>query len=152
MSANPLTHNQNLALTHGQAVIVFGPEAVKAVLRDAEWIDRTPEVASRLRERDEITRSQTMLPGEIVYAIAGREDCIYDFYATPDGDRLFARHRHRQWTEPRAIDVEIEKQRMTKIPAQEALLEYGAYCLFMAADNIYGRKGERDPRTLQSGS
>jgi len=41
----------------------------------------------------------------MIYVIAGRDECTFDFYASPDGDRLYGKYRHKEWPEPRAIDV-----------------------------------------------
>jgi hypothetical protein len=130
----------------------FGREAVETVLRDPRWTRAYSAVIEALQSKDELAKAETILPGDLVFAIAGRDECVFDFYGSPDGDRLYARYRHEVWPEPRAIDKEIERQRLARIPSQEALGSYGAYCLFMAADNVYGRRGDRDPRAAAAGS
>ena len=110
-------------------------------------MEKFPVVIASAIEPENPKKYDTVLPGEIIHSIASKDQGEFQFYASPDGERLYARYRHMHWLEPRAIDVEIERQKLTLIPTQEALLTYGAYCLFMAADNIYGRRGERDPRS-----
>jgi hypothetical protein len=142
----PSLGDESLSLKLGQAYIAFGREAVDAGLREPSWVEKFPEVIARATGPEDPERYGTVLPGEIIHSIAGKGEGAFDFYASPDGERLYARHRHGLWSEPRAIDVEIERQNLTLVPTQQALLTYGAYCLFMAADSIYGRRGERDPR------
>lgn len=147
MSEQPPVSDESLSLTLGQAYITFGKEAVDACLRENRWMEKFPEVIARASGPEDPNKYDTVLPGEIIHSIAGKDQGEFQFYASPDGERLYARYRHVHWPEPRAIDVEIERQNLTQIPTQQALLTYGAYCLFMAADNIYGQRGERDPRS-----
>ena len=66
-------------------------------------------------------------------------------HASPDKERLYAKHHHMHCLESRAINLEIERQNLTLFPNQQALLAYGAYRLFMAADKKFVGQGERDP-------
>lgn len=137
--------DESLSLKLGQAYITFGRVAVDTCLRENHWTEKYPEVIARAIGPEDPEKYDTILPGEVIYSIAGKDEGEFQFYASLDGERIYARHRHMHWPEPRAIDIEIERQNLNLIPTQQALLTYGAYCLFMAADNIYGQRGERDP-------
>jgi hypothetical protein len=105
MSKTDSLSGEGPSLKNWRAEITFGPEAVDAILSEARWAQQFPDVVERLQSRDEIAKSQTVLPGEMIYVIAGRDECTFDFYASPDGDRLYGKYRHKEWPEPRAIDV-----------------------------------------------
>jgi hypothetical protein len=82
------------------------------------------------------TKNVTLLPEEVLVAIAGREDCLYDFHADPDGIHLYCSFRGQPLALPFNANDAIRLSR------QKALAEYGASCLFRAADLGIGRKGE----------
>jgi hypothetical protein len=128
--------SQDLSLTYWQATIAFGEEAVDAVVRSPAFARRYPELSKRLESEDQLEVSHTELPGEVVYEIAGRSECLYDFYADNSGIRLFPAMRGQElvWGFPVFGAM--------RLPIQEALLEYGAFCLFDAVDVGPGyRKG-----------
>ena len=77
------------------------------------------------------------MPGEVVFDIADREECLHDFYADPDGVHLYAAPRKRKWTEPPVAEVLDHK-----VSAQDALLMYGAVSPFVAIDKGSGLRGE----------
>lgn len=125
-------------LAYGFALIVFGEAAVGKVLGHAKWLEKYPSALSRVHS-EESTKFGVTLPGEVIYEIAGQEECLYDFYADPDGVRLYAVARDRKWAEPPAAETMGDR----KISAQEALLSYGAHSLFAAVDKGTGLKGEK---------
>jgi hypothetical protein len=125
-------------LAYGFALIVFGEAAVKKVLGHPQWLEKCPSELSRVHS-EESTKFGVTLPGEVTYEIAGQEERLYDFYADPDGLRLYAVARDRKHGEPPAAETMGDR----KIPTQEALLSYGAYSLFAAVDKGTGLKGER---------
>ncbi len=137
--------NEMMTLEYWQAVVAFGREAVSAVLRDPKWAHEHPDVAGKLAHGEDQETRNTILPGDIVLAIAGREDCAEDFYADPDGTRLYA--VEREWRDRSGP----ESRGHVLIPNQQALLTYGAYCLFMASDRGIGYRGERDTLRGQRG-
>jgi hypothetical protein len=147
MSEQLPINDEILSLKLGQAYITFGREAVDACLREDRWTEKYPELIARASGPEDPQKYDTILPGEIIYTIAGTDAGDDKYFDSQHGERLYARNRHLHWPEPRAIDVEIERQNLTLIPTQQALLTYGAYCLFMATDNIYGQRGERDPQS-----
>lgn len=130
--------NHAIDLYYGLALIAFGEEAVNIVLNHAKWLEKYPDLIKRLNSTDS-TKYGILLSGEIIYEIAGRNECRDDFYADLDNERLYAVERDRKWAEPSVAEARGYK----KIPTQEALLTYGAYCLFKAADSSYGRRGEK---------
>lgn len=137
------------SLDYGSAYMVFGNEARDAVIRDEKWIKKYPDVIESITSSD-VKKYGTILPAEMVYEIAGREECEFDFYTPPDGMTLHARYRHKTWDEPRAIDVLIETHGFRQVPNQQALLEYGSYCLFRAVDTGSGaKKGETGRDSLR---
>jgi hypothetical protein len=81
-----------------------------------------------------------VLPGEIVYEIAGSEKCRDDYFADPDGVRLYAVDRVQMESGPPAA----EARGHIKFPNQLALEIYGPYCLFSASDKGIGYKGENE--------
>src|SRR5688572_5592332 len=109
------------SLAYGLAHSVFGDEAREAVICDKKWIKKYPDVINSVNS-SEVKRYGTILPAEIVYEIAGREECMFDFFETPDGERLCAKYRHKKFDEPRAIDIEIETKGYRHVLNQEALL------------------------------
>lgn len=140
MKQENIRSHENMAIYYGLALITFGEDAVNNVLNEVEWRKKYPDLMRQFQSTE--GKYKTTLPGEIVYKIAGRDDCIYDFYASPDGERLYSKDRHKKWDVPRAIDIEIETKGFRHVPSQQALLEYGVYCLYKAVDSTYGIKGE----------
>jgi hypothetical protein len=136
------TSDQDLSLKYGLAVVTFGQRAVEDALGQAKWSEKYPELFDRLESTNQnvIARANLVLPGEIVYEIAGNEKCRDDYYADPDGERLYAVDRIRVEPGPPAAEARGHR----KIPNQLALVTYGAYCLFSASDKGIGYKGERD--------
>jgi hypothetical protein len=134
-------HNINdntQCLRYWQAIVAFGREAVEKELAEPRWCEEHPEIVEALASSDEQAKRGILLPGDIVFEIAGREECAEDFYADPDGKRLYA--VEREWRDRSGP----ESRGHVLIPNQEALLTYGAFCLFMASDKGIGYKGERD--------
>lgn len=140
MDSKNLLSEELHSLGYGMAITTFGQDAIQAVINDKRWIRKYPHVISGIEAKNYLAR----LPAEIVYEIAGREECTFDFFATPDGTRLYAKDRHKKWDEPRAIEIEIETKGYRHIPNQQALLDYGAYSLFRATDGVYGVKDETE--------
>ena len=138
MSGRYRLSDEELRLMYWQAVITFGKEAVECVVNRPMWIRKYPEIIRNAKSKDMRIKNDTLLPGEIVYEIAGQEECTHYFLAHPSGEKLYSAPKKRKQKELLAIDLKD----YTKISSEEALLIYGAYCLFMAVDNIYGYKGE----------
>jgi len=130
--------SKEVSLHFGLALTVFGEDAVRSVLRQTKWDERYSSLLAKL-ESMEAKVFGISLPGEVVFEIAGRDECLYDFYADPDGIHLYAGARKREWTDPPAAEVLGDK----KISAQDALLAYGAVSLFAAVDKGSGLKGEK---------
>src|SRR4030065_1637007 len=113
--------NDPSSLAYGLAEITFGIEAVQAVVNQTKWDLKFPEIIARARSTDERVRSIARLPGGIVREIAARPECAFDFYTSPDRERLYAKYRHKTWPQPRAIDIEIESKGYVKVETQDAL-------------------------------
>jgi hypothetical protein len=120
------------------AIVTFGEDAVKEVLSMPKWKKKYETVIESIQLEGVIQRD-TILPGEIIYEIAGRDECKDDYYADPDGIRLYAVDRNPN----KSKTISAEKQEIVKIQNQEALIRYGAYCLFSASDKGVGSKGEQ---------
>lgn len=123
-------------LSYWHAVQTFGAQATDEVLANPVWRERFPVVTERLRSADIGTRNTTPLPAEELTAIAGRDDCLDDFHADPDGIRLYASHRGQTPALP------FEVKEVVLLPREETLRRYCASCLFHAAELGVGRKGE----------
>ena len=136
--------DKDLSLTYWQATVAFGEEAVDAVVRSLAFSREYPELAERLESGDQLEVSHTDLPGEVVYEIAGRPECLYDFHEDESGEWLYPSMRDQEllWGFP------VFGAR--RLPRQEALLEYGAYCLFDAVDVGPGFKRKKDSGQKQS--
>jgi hypothetical protein len=124
------------SLSYWHAVQTFGAEATNAVLEDPAWPEKYAEMVDRIGSEDLRMSNVTLLPAEVLIAIAGREDCLYDFHADPDGIRLYASFRGQ----PSALP--FDEKDAIRLSRQQALAQYGASCLFRAADLGVGRKGE----------
>lgn len=125
-----------LTLRYGLVVVTFGQRAVEGVLHQEKWIEKYPDLFQSLKEE---SISYVILPGEIIYEIAGRDECLDDYWADPDGRRLYAISRKQ----PASNTAMLEAQALKKLSNQQALLEYGSYCLFAASDKGVGNKVER---------
>ena len=123
-------------LSYWHAIQTFGAEATNAIPEDPAWRKKYPEMVEGVGSNDLRTKNVTLLPEEVLIAIAGREDCLYDFYADPDGIHLYCSFRGQ----PLALPFDTEDA--IRMSRKEALVEYGASCLFRAADLGVGRKGE----------
>ena len=128
--------SDEVELPYGLALTVFGEEAVRSVLLQPRWAKVYSSLQSKAQSTDGPTAFGIPLPGELIFEIAGRAECLYDFYADPDGVRLYAAARNGDWT-PAA-----EALGGKRITAQEALLAYGAVSLFTAVDKGSGLRGE----------
>jgi hypothetical protein len=124
-------------MLYGLALTVFGEDAVKSVLRRPQWREKYRGLLVAA-ETMEAKAFGTPLPGEVVFEIAGREECLHDFYADLDGIHLYAVPRKRQWADPSVAEVSGKK-----LSAQDALLTYGALSLFSAVDKGSGLKDEK---------
>jgi hypothetical protein len=140
MNTKNMFSEESQSIAYGNAYTVFGNEAIEAVIHNKKWMKKYPDVINSINS-SESKRYATILPAEMVYEIAGREECEFDFYTPPDGQTLHARDRHKKWDIPRTIDVLIETQGFRQIPNQQALLEYGVYCLYRAVDVGWAKKG-----------
>lgn len=116
------------ALRYWQAAVAFGPAAVEGTLTRPDVASRHSELVHKLSVSDEQSRRGTMLPRDVVFEIAAHPECKDDYYADPDGKRLYSVERRlRDRGAPRARGNVL-------IDNREALQEYSAYCLFMASD------------------
>ena len=132
----PRSDSHLTTLSYWHAVQTFGAEATDSVLKDPSWRVKFPEMVDGIQSQDLRTKNITLLPAEVLVAVAGREDCLYDFHADPDGIRLYASLRGQ----PPSLPFDVKDAVL--LPRQEALARYGASCLFRAADLGVGRKGE----------
>jgi len=123
-------------LSYWHAVQTFGAKATDEVLANPVWSQRFPAMMEGIRSPDIGTRNTTLLPLEVLNAIARRDECLYDFHADPDGIRLYASHRGQ----PPSLPFEVKEAVL--LPREEALRRYGASCLYYAAELGVGRKGE----------
>lgn len=142
MNNKPPELDDLASISYGLAYVTFGKESIELVLRNKKWLEKYPDVIRDANSDSEIVKYRTILPPEIVYEIASREECTYDFFTDRDRTRLYSRDRHKKSTELRAIDIEIDTKGYIKVPNHLALSEYGAFCLFKAVDSTYGYKGE----------
>ena len=124
----PKSDSRLASLSHLHAVRAFGAEATDAVLKDSTWCEKYPAMVDGIRSDDLRTENVTLLPAEVLIAIAGREDCLHDFQADPHGIGLYASFRGHPPALPFAVKDAV------RLPRQEALARYGASCLFRAAD------------------
>ena len=126
------------------AVGAFGSKAVQTVVGSAEFAETYPALSRQLQSGDVGTRSHTLLPAETMLAIAGRDDCIKDFWEAPERDYI------RCWPVDQApvgstrLDEACPPKRWIKLHRQEALKTYGAFALFRAVDASLGSKREHD--------
>jgi len=141
MASQHSPRDEIMTLEYWQAIVTFGPAAVEVVLRHPEWTNRYPELLADLGSLPEVEKRKVVLPKELLLAIAARDDCVDDFYADPDGSRLYAVRRRRPWAEPSSAETDG----LLRIPGVDALRSYGAFCLFNASDRGIGYKGERPP-------
>ena len=127
----------------GQATVVFGEEALEAVLSAPKFAEKYPALARRLKAINRQQYGHTVLPGEVVFEIAGQPACRYDFYTDEGKDKLYAILRGEDFEKTLAPFYGLGK--VNKVPVQQALLEYGIWCLFKAADVGIGYKNESGP-------
>ncbi len=132
--------NSVLTCRYWQAVVAFGENAVRDVLYQSIWADKYPELIQTIKQGNDQGRVKIILPTEIVREIARSKKCENEFYADPDGLRLYGVPIKVRCAEPSSV----EAAGFRKVPIHEALERYGAYCLFKACDSSYGYKGERD--------
>jgi hypothetical protein len=132
----PQSDSRIESLSYWHAVQTFGAEATHGILEDPAWREKYPEIMEGVSSNDLRTKNVTLIPKEVLVAIAGREDCLYDFYADPDGIRLYCSFKGQ----PLALPFDTKDA--IRLSLQEAFAEYGASCLFRAADLGIGRKGE----------
>ncbi len=131
MESQPDLSDTKFALIYWQATITFGRDAVNAALAKSPWQERFPNTAANAAACDVPTMrsgNDTVLPGELVYEIAGQDDLPYGFFISEDQECLYSSGGDRQ-----------------RIAPCDALLKYGAYAMFYSVDNLYGMKGQRNP-------
>ncbi len=131
-----------LTLRYWQAVIAFGQIAVDTVLRQDLKDNQFSELAENIQISDDGSirvNSAMILPGSLIYSIAGNENQPHDY--TTDTSKTILGNVPRNES---SRNMEAEGWR--RMPAQEALLKYGAYCLFQSEDRGTGMCRERDPQ------
>ena len=129
-----------LTLTHWQAVVTFGSDAVETVLKQPRWLSKYATLIQQTQSNDKRTKYDAILPGEFIYEMSGQKTCWDNYYADSDNSRLYAVARERKWAEPSSA----ESDGLVKLVNQQALLDYGAFCLFMASDKSIGYRYEKD--------
>jgi hypothetical protein len=130
-----------ISLRYCIAAITFGHEAVNDLLAQPPWRERFPDLATRAYSDDVPTMrgaNDTILPGEFIYEVAGSDKLRNSFWIDSAGhvcgsERISAAERKRLGAPDRLPETQV------------ILLEYGAYALFDAMDNLYGVKGQGDP-------
>lgn len=132
------TSDEGLSLIYWQADLTFGELAVRNTLADPRWSETYPEIIAQARSANFRTHNDAILPGAVIRAIAERDDCKNAFVAYPDGVNLVGIEKKN------IANVVARYPGARLIPAPEALLSYGAYCLFRACDSSFGEKGEKD--------
>jgi hypothetical protein len=139
MSKGPSNVRKDLmSLKYWQAVVAFGQAAVEETLRKPDVFSRHRELIEKLYTVDDETKREIILPGDLVFYIVAHPECKDDYYADPDGKRLYS--VERRWDDRTGP----ETRGHVLIENTEALTEYGAYCLFMASDRGIGYKGEKE--------
>ncbi|MDQ2809681.1 MAG: hypothetical protein M3Z04_22630 [Chloroflexota bacterium] len=133
--------DEALSLLYWQAAIAVGRTALDAVLREPYGARRYPDLIQRTQSTNVRTKNDTVIPGELLDAALRSDLCANEFYISEDGSRIYAVDLTLPWMAQRVADAGL-----TRIEGTVALRSYGAYPLFMAADNSYGYKGERDTR------
>jgi hypothetical protein len=120
----------------------FGEEAVNAVLTVPGLPNKYPELYRKL-EDSSLLPGHIILPWELVNEMAGRPECLYDFWTGIDwrgidGDTLYPSYRGKEPTPP------VRNQR--RVAPQQAIVEFGAYCMFEAIERGSGHKGTYSKR------
>lgn len=133
-----LSDNELYSLKYWQAVVAFGATAVENTVNESRWIEIFPEIFDKLRSDNMLYKRDVILPGDIIYEIAGREECVDDYFADRDEERLYAIDKQKK------VSYKPDLSDCVYIPTQEALIDYGATCLFEASDKGVGYRGERD--------
>ena len=126
-------------LEHWQAVTVFGETAVDAVLRGSKYGQRHPALASISTSPKLEGMDRRVLPGCVVWEIAGHSECLYDFFTTASENMIYPARRG----EGLVLPFEVPDAR--RVERQDALRDFGSFCLFMAVHRGMGYKGERPP-------
>lgn len=119
---------EKLCLKYWQAVDTFGQLAVDSVINDPDFCLKYPKLVKKINEVDSLSLSGIILSGEIIYEIAGYPKCLYDFYVGPKRFCLYPSVRGEDYRKY------IKISGVKKISTQQALLKYGARCLFEAID------------------
>src|SRR5437016_733426 len=130
-----------VSLPYGLAEIAFGEKALNQALGRSPWRERFPNLAELTLSY--VAPNGTILPGELLYEVVGSDDREYDFYTNPERTRVYSLlHSAVPVTAEEWSRIEIPKdasaavrrlgeqaRRLEPIPAQEALLVFGAYAL-----------------------
>ena len=138
MSGKHILSEGSAELTYWQATVVFGREAVNAALSQSPWRERFPGIIHGSTSTDIAvmsTSNRTVLPEQLIYKIAERDDIQYEFYTSEDRERLYSMNRSQPF----------DTTGWHKITPRNALREYGAYAMFYSVDNMYGTKDQKNP-------
>ena len=91
------TKRDPFSLKYWQAVEAFGLNAVEGTLSKTEVASRHPDLVHKLSVSDEQTKREITLPREVVLDIVAHPECKDDYYADPDGRRLYS--VERRWSD-----------------------------------------------------
>jgi hypothetical protein len=129
-----------LTTTYGTALSIFGSVAVQSIIESSSFVQQYPELALRIQSIDIRIKYDTMMPENVMLAIADRAQCSYDFWEDPSEESLSAQPASN------LMDGSRNAQGWIKLNRRIALSEYGAFGLFQAVDGPQGYKREHDYR------
>jgi hypothetical protein len=144
------THDDPQALRYFQLYQLFDHDQLDAVLGRPEWAARYPEAVAEWKSTDKLKSSQALIPGEMVRAIARETKAIGDVYADADGQTLHmvtpGTRPFRFHKDPSGKTVVEDIVDATKLPMEQAIVDYGADAVWLAQEYGQSRRGERDDR------
>src|SRR5438128_983987 len=79
-----------LTTTYGTALSIFGAVAVQSILKSPSFVQQYPELALHIQSDDIRIKYDTMMPENIMLAIAECTECSYDFWQDPSDESLSA--------------------------------------------------------------
>ena len=142
------------ALRYFQLYQLFDHDQLDALLGRPEWAARYPDAIAEWKSTDKLKSSQALIPGEMVRALARECDCIGDVYADADGQTLHMATPgalpFRVHQDPSGKTVVEDIADATKLPIEQAIVDYGADALWLAQEYGKSRRGERDERFRQN--
>jgi hypothetical protein len=124
------------------AASVFGENAVEAVVRSPYFSETYPGLWKQFQSSDNGIRWNTLLPAETMLSIAGRQECVNDFWESPGRDRVLCSS-----ADPTPVGTRAEEgwlKGCVKLDRQLALKTYGAFALYTACNRNFASKREHN--------